>query len=173
MKKEECIRRYGEETYRKRLQQRREWYRTHANEEAERSREWVRNHPERAKEIKQIWASNHPEEVIANHIKFNPEIGRKGGKYYEQKCKYNLTGLQHERGLVRKKHEYKWSPYKQIIAPCSQCHHQWVPGMAEYTGLALVEKDQHMHGYIDVIQILEGEITLFTEEEIRKGGSRI
>ena len=34
----------------------------------------------------------------------------------------------------------------------------------------VVEKDQHIHGFIDVIQILEGEITLFTEEEIKNRG---
>jgi len=34
--------------------------------------------------------------------------------------------------------------------------------------LALVEKDQHMRGIIDVIEVLEGKITLLTEEAILK-----
>ena len=36
-----------------------------------------------------------------------------------------------------------------------------------YRGLALVEADQHTHGFIDVIKILDGEITIFTEAELR------
>ena len=78
-----------------------------------------------------------------------------------------MRGIPHEKELIRQKHSRKWTLYKKIIAPESQQHHQWLPGTADYIGVALVEKDQHMHGYIDVIQILEGEITLFTEEEIR------
>jgi hypothetical protein len=66
------------------------------------------------------------------------------------------------------RHGYYWRPYKNIIAPGSQLHHNWIPGTADYTGLALVEADQHMRGFIEVIQILEGKITLFTEKEIRE-----
>jgi hypothetical protein len=38
---------------------------------------------------------------------------------------------------------------------------------ANYDGVALVEAEQHMSGFLDVIQILAGTITLYTEEEIR------
>ena len=38
----------------------------------------------------------------------------------------------------------------------------------EYRSTALVEADQHMHGIVDVIEILEGKIRFLTEEEIRK-----
>lgn len=95
------------------------------------------------------------------------EISNKGGKYYERTLKYNRTGLRGERRKIRTIHSHKWLLYKRIIAPNSQIHHQWRPQSAEYDGLALVEADQHMFGFIDVIQVLEGEITLFTEEEIR------
>lgn len=44
-------------------------------------------------------------------------------------------------------------------------------GTAKYTDVALVESNPHQYGYIDVIQILEGKITLLTEKEILKGGS--
>ena len=91
---------------------------------------------------------------------------RKGGKYYEQQKAYNMRGLQHERRLVRVKHRGEWAPFKRIIAPDSQIHHEWIHETADYRGVALVEADQHMHGYIDVIQILDGEITLLTEEEV-------
>jgi hypothetical protein len=98
----------------------------------------------------------------------NYEISRKGGKYYEKHLKYQHTGLPGERNKIRVKHANKWCQYKKIIAPDSQIHHEWVPETAEYLGVALVEKDQHMHGIIDVIKILDGEITLLTEEEIRE-----
>ena len=136
MNKEEFIEKYGKGTYDEMLRQARR-----------RSKEWRKTHPEKA-------------------IATNQEISRKGGKYYEKMREYNLTGLPHERGLVRKRHQKRYSPYKQVIAPDSQIHHEWVANSADYTGVALVEKDQHLHGFVDVIRILDGEITLLTEEEI-------
>ena len=151
MKKEEYIRRYGIKAYAKMQQQK---------------REWEKKHPEKGREKSRLWKQKNPEKVIAT----SQDRGRKGGKYYEHTMKYMMSGLPHERNLVRMHHRYLYRPYKQVIAPDSQIHHQWVPGTANYTGVALVEKDQHMHGFIDVIQILEGEITLLSEEDIRKGG---
>lgn len=112
------------------------------------------------------WLLNHPKEVKARQH----ERDRKGGRYYGSRTAYNSTGLPHDRNLVRQKHGNLYRPYKRIIAPESQLHHEWIPGTANFRGVALVEKDQHQHGYIDVIQILEGEITLLTEEEVRRGG---
>lgn len=70
-----------------------------------------------------------------------------------------------------------WVPYnlccemkkEAIIAPDSQLHHEWVPETCEYRGVALVEAEQHMHGFVDVI--VDGEITRLTEEQIRNGGT--
>ena len=115
------------------------------------------------------WYVNHPEKVIAlNHIN-NREISHKGGKYYEKHKLSHKEGLTGEKERVRQIHSRFYRPYKSMVDPegLTQIHHQWLPGTAEYTGIALVEKDQHMHGYVDVIQILEGEITLLTEEEVR------
>ena len=111
------------------------------------------------------WNRNNPEKVKTR----NQEQNRKGGKYYEQKRAYDMRGLRHVRNIIRSGHNYKWAAYKQIIAPDSQLHHQWIHRTANYQGVALVEKDPHMHGFIDVIQILEGEITLLTEEAIQRG----
>jgi hypothetical protein len=138
MNKEERIKRYGEEAYEKKLEQNRE-----RNEK---------------------WQEEHPEEVIAN----NQEIHRRGGKYYDKHLKDNRTGLRGDRNRIRKKHAKQYKPYKDIIAPDSQIHHEWVPRTSEYTGMALVEKDAHMHGFVDVIEILDGKITLLTEEEVKK-----
>lgn len=103
----------------------------------------------------------------------NHEINRKGGKFYERTLENNRTGLRGERNKIRSKHGQKYRPYKDIIAPDSQIHHQWVPGTSDYDGVALVEKDQHMRGFVDVIRILEGDITVFTEEELRNHGDQI
>lgn len=78
-------------------------------------------------------------------------------------------GNQGERNKIRMKHANQYRPFKQIIAPDSQIHHEWIPETAEFRGVALVEKDQHMHGFIDVIKILEGKITLLSEKEIKGG----
>ena len=48
-------------------------------------------------------------------------------------------------------------------------------GTARYMGIALVEKNAHRHGIVNVIEILEGQLTLLTEEETggekKKNGS--
>ena len=150
MKKEEIIRKYGEAEYERRLQRRREW---HAK------------HHERTNANYKEWAKSNPDKAIVN----SREQCHKGGTRYGQNREYDLTGLRYKRNLVRGKHRFHYRPYKCIIAPESQLHHEWIPETADYRGVALVESDRHMHGYIDVIQILEGEITLLTEAGIRGG----
>lgn len=150
MKKKEIIRKYGKGIYKKRLQQNRDRHAQHREE-----------HNAKVK----VWRERNPKKVITSHRK----QCRKGGKQYVHKREYNSTGLQGDRNKVRDRHGNQYRSYKRIIAPESQLHHQWCLNTSNYDAIALVEKDQHLHGYIDVIQILEGEITLFTEEEIRRG----
>lgn len=95
---------------------------------------------------------------------------RKGGDNYPKLMLYHMTGLPYARRLIRNKHGLKWRLFKQIIAPESQIHHEWIPRTADYRGTALVETNQHQHGIIDVIQILEGKITLLTEDETMVAG---
>lgn len=149
MKKKEFIRRYGEEAYDKKLEQ---------------NKNWNREHSVKAGESNRQWRIDNPEKIKAHNME-----RYKGGKYYEKCREYYKTGIPYERKLVRNKHLRWWTPYKQIIAPGSQIHHEWISETADYRGVALVEQDQHLHGFIDVIQILEGEITLLREEEIRRG----
>jgi phosphosulfolactate synthase (CoM biosynthesis protein A) len=139
MKKADMIERYGEEAYEKVLEQGRE----------------------KTKKYKE----EHPEQVKAD----NRELNRKGGKYYDKHQEYQHTGLQGARNRIRSNHRIQYKPYKDIIAPDSQIHHEWVPDSTEYRGIALVETDAHMHGFVDVIEILDGEITLLTEEQIKMG----
>lgn len=111
------------------------------------------------------WKHSHPikvREQNANHLRNY----LKGGKHYEAMRHYNSTGLRGRRARIRCRHASRFCKFKKIIAPESQIHHEWISGTSNYTGVALVEKDQHTHGFIDVIQILEGEITLFTETAI-------
>ena len=138
MKKEETIARYGIEAYEKQQAQ------------------------------GDAWKKTHPEEVVAFNAAANPEICRKGGKYYDKHLIDNRTGLRGEKKNIRTKHQKMWRRFKNIIAPGSQIHHEWLNnGTSAYRGVALVEANQHMDGDIDVIHILEGDITLFTEAEIR------
>jgi len=166
MRKEEYIQRYGGVAFERMREQ---------------TKVWNAAHPKRVKEIRQVWAVSHPGECKVFDKKWreanpdkvkarNQEYSCKGGKYYAQTVEYKRTGLQGERNIIRRAHRYKWNPYKQIIAPSSQIHHAWLPGTPKYRGVALVEADQHRHGIIDVIEVLEGEITLFTEKEIREQG---
>lgn len=170
MKKEERIERYGKAAYEKRLNRNREymqeWRAANHEEATERARDWYAAHPEKGWEGNRKWREANPQKVRETHR----EMSHKGGKYYEQRREHLSKGVPHEKGLLRQKHAYLYAPYKRIIAPESQIHHEWVAGTADYRGVALVEKDQHMHGFIDVIQVLDGDITLLTEKEIRKGG---
>jgi cell division inhibitor SulA len=69
---------------------------------------------------------------------------------------------------VREKDAIFYRRFKNIIAPTSQLHHEWANnGTAEYTGVALVEADQHVHGFVDVIHVLRGGIILFTEASLQ------
>lgn len=148
MKKEESIRRYGEEKWETRLESSRRRYR--------------KNYDRRTITI-QMW-----KDANRNKIKeISREYSHKDGKGYARTRQYERTGVRAERNKVRSAHRYLYRQYKQIIASESQLHHQWLPGTANYRGVALVEKDQHLHGFIDVIRILEGEITLLTEAEIQ------
>ena len=151
MNKEEYIARYGEAAYAKMLS---------------RIADWEKEHLEERKKYRKKYYEEHPERAVAA----NQEHCRKGGKYYEKMLEGQRTGLRGERHGVRMKHGDKWRAYKNIIAPESQIHHEWIPETADYKGMALVEADRHMHGIIDVIEILEGKITLLREEEIRREG---
>ena len=164
MKKEECIRRYGEAEWERKLEYGREWLNKNSERKKETNKRWQVENRDRYLEYNRQWNVANPDRCVKAVKRWkerNPE------KVIAFNRRYSSTGIPHEKRLVRGEHYRYWTPYKQIIAPDSQMHHEWLPGTADYRGMALVEKDQHMHGYVDVIQILEGKITLFTEEEIR------
>ncbi|MCK4528196.1 hypothetical protein KAW18_12565 [candidate division WOR-3 bacterium] len=152
MNKEEYIKRRGEVAYEKMLQQ---------------SRDWKLQHPKEISVANKKWREANPNKVLA----LNQELYRKGGKRYQKQLKYQHTGLQGERNMIRMKHARQYLTIKQAT-PNSVFHHEWIPGTAEYKGVALVEAEAHRHGIIDVIQILEGEITIFTEKEIAEQGAQ-
>lgn len=152
MRKEEYIRKRGIAAYEELLQQ---------------SKDWKKAHPKERRVINNKWAERNPEKVKAHGRK----ISRKGGKYYEHRRQHQANGIPHEKVLIRNKHGYHYRSYKRIIAPDSVLHHEWLnDGTADFRGVALVEKDPHQYGYVDVIRILDGKITLLTEAEIRNGG---
>ena len=90
-------------------------------------------------------------------------------KHPEHKSKDVKGGIRNGRQTARNKSWALWNPYKKIIAPESILHHEWIPETAEFRGLALVDTMKHDEGIIDVIQILEGEITLFEDRVLGWG----
>ncbi len=148
MDKEERITRYGEAAYQKKLAQNRAWYKAHKEEANATTKKYYKEHPEKA--------------AARDH-----DRSRKDGKYYEKALDYQRTGIPGEKKRIRSKHRYKYKQYKDIIAPDSQLHHEWIPQTSEYRGVALVEANPHRYGIIDVIEILDGRITLLTEEQVR------
>jgi len=149
MKKEEFIEQYGKAAWEKKLAQNLTKYRTNPEKIIAQAKAWNKANPEKREEIRK-------------------QRDRKGGRHYERHLKYMRTGLQGERNIIRATHGKYWRRYKNIIAPDSQIHHQWRLNSAGYDGVALVEADQHMHGIIKVIRILDGKITLLTEEEVQE-----
>ena len=149
--KDDFIAAHGEEEYKKLLARNRAHYKAHKEEYKTRHKEWRETH-------------------LGAVIAVSQEACRKGGKRYEKTLAYSQIGIPGEKRRIRVKHAQHYKPYKDIIAPDSQLHHQWRSQNASYSGLALVEADQHRHGFINVIQILEGKITVFTEEELRDIG---
>ena len=162
--KEDYIARHGQEAYDNMLERRKKWGQELPGGEKQRSQDIRDADPEKYRAYCRERGRENPE---INKAK-GREVSRKGGKYYEKKKIYKQTGISGERERVRMRDSYQWRPYKRIIAPQSQLHHQWCPQSASYTGLALVEADQHTHGFINVIEILDGKITLLTEREIQE-----
>jgi len=121
----------------------RRWYLNHKSETIQRSKIWREKNPEKSKAIKRRSRKNHPH--------------------------YEKSPLRRGRNLIRKNHQRRYRPFKLIVAPDSQIHHEWVPNSTTYRGVALVEGRRHRYGFIDVIGILDGEITLFSEKEIGAG----
>ena len=116
---------------------------------------------------KREWARRNPTAIK----KASNEHNRAGGKYYEQKLQWLKSAIPNARHTIRVRHGHMYRAFKEIIAPDSELQHEWLPGTAKYRGVALVESKPHQYGIIDVIQILEGKITLFTEKEIREQGT--
>ena len=165
MKKDEFIAKYGEEAWEKKLEKLRTHYKVHSEELKARVKKYQDAHPEQARERGKKWRETHPEQVQANH----QEEYKKGGKHYEKTLIAHHSGVPGEKNRIRAKHGKQYRPYKAIIAPDSQIHHEWIGKTAEYRGIALVETKPHQYGIIDVIQILDGEITLLTEDEVKRG----
>lgn len=176
--KEDYIKRHGEEAYQRLLQRNRDYYEANKEERIKQIRDWQNVHKTRVTKQRnefrkahlvehntrcQKWAKKNPEKIKTH----NQESCRPGGKWYKHRLEYNRTGLRGERNRVRDKHRRQYRPFKMIIAPDSQIHHEWVPSTAEYTGVALVEAKPHQYGIVDVIEILDGKITLLTEEQIK------
>ena len=163
MQKEEFIQRYGEAAWAKKLQQTRDGYVQHREEANARSKKWQGEHSEECNAYAKKWRDANPDKAKA----MQHEVNRKGGKYYEKKLIYMATGIQGGRHIIRNKHAYYYRAIKQAT-PNSVLHHEWIPGTAKYRGVALVEKEAHENGIIKVIKVLEGQITIFTEKEIKE-----
>lgn len=165
--KDDFISGHSEEAYEKILARNRTYYKAHKEQENARARKYHEEHLEQGKANHKRYAEENSEAIIAN----NQEACRKGGKRYNKMLAYSQTGIPGDKKKIRRKHARQYKSYKDIIAPDSQLHHNWQnDGTAGYIGIALVEATAHRQGIIDVIQILDGEITLFTEEELRSRG---
>lgn len=156
------------EVYEKKLERSRQWYLDNPERTLENNRNWRLKNPDRVRGFTRNWKLRNPDKVREHTRKHQEDRFRKGGKLYLKTLNYEHTGLRAERSGIRAKHRSKWRAYKKIIAPESQIHHAWQPGTAKYDGVALVEKNAHQHGIIDVIEILDGKITILLEEDYVK-----
>ena len=162
MNKEERVKRYGAAAYERRSQQSRDWEKTHREEHNASNLKWVMANPTKAKLSNQKWCAANPDKVKAR----DQEYRRKGGKYFESTLKYNTTELRRERNSIRERHRREYCHIKGAT-PNSVLHHEWIPGTSKYRGVVLVDKELHQRGIIKVIKLLEGEVTLFLEKEVK------
>ena len=85
-----------------------------------------------------------------------------------ERRRYHNNPLHRERHKVRNRDRSKYRPYKRIIDPegLTCIHHNWIPGTAEYTGKAIVEKDLHQkaHDFVKPILILDDHIELMKDD---------
>jgi hypothetical protein len=141
MKKKEFIARYGIEAYDKQLRQARDWQAAHPEKAKANYTVWRAAHPEKAKANQAAWRAAHPEKVKAGKA----EQSNKGGKYYDKKLLYDITGIQGDRKVVRGKHQKKYASIKRIIDPkgLSNVHHVWLTNSSEYTAVGIVEAKGH------------------------------
>ena len=133
MKKDEFIARYSEVKYQRMPARVKAWNRAHPEKVRAHQVKRREEHREELTAYSKRYKEEHPEERAIMHS----EQCRKNGKRYRKTQIYNHTGLQGERNKIRYKHAIQWRKYKEVIAPKSQCHHQWCPQSASYTGLAL------------------------------------
>ena len=84
--------------------------------------DWHAHHRKETNTCERAWAKRNPGKIKT----YDRETSHKGGKYYEKHKLAHKEGLPGEKERVRGKHQRMWTPFKRIIAPESQLHHQWV-----------------------------------------------
>ena len=85
MKKEECIEKYGEEYYKKRLLERREWYKKNREREILKAKDWDESHKEYRKEYRAKYRSDNKDKLKKQE--YNRRHNTKEGR-----AKYLLNG---------------------------------------------------------------------------------
>ena len=65
-----------------------------------------------------------------------------------------------EKHNIRNHHQRKYKPLRRMF-PGAVIHHQWIGKSSLYDGVALVDGKLHHSNIIEIIRLLEGEITKF------------
>jgi hypothetical protein len=136
MKKEEFIRKKGTAAWEAQL--------------AKSRRTQLRNRVNKAREAQEEFQKLHyseQQEILRDMWK------KREGHYSRSGLPQNITAA---RNKIRQAHCAKWP------SDVLDHHHEWIEDTAEYTGVALVEREAHRHGIINVVTLLEGVITNFS-----------
>jgi hypothetical protein len=134
MNKNAFIEKWGIVAYEKRMKMSRDWRQAHPENTEKwhkQIRDWKRTHPIRVKRIARDSYRKHRQEIL------------------NRQC----TDTEGMRRSIRAKCGRIWALYKNIIAPGSRLHYEWIPETVEYKCIALVEKDQSQYSFNDVIHI--------------------
>ena len=168
MKKSETIKRYGIEAYTKQLEQNHVWQKINREKVNTKSKKYYEEHPEKVKATNKNWREANPDKWTA----LAQEASHKGGKRYNKMLEHQRTGIPGERNRIRGEHNREFREIKRSLVQEVELHHEWIPESAEYRGVALVEAKAHRNGIIDVIVLLDGDITLLEEEEVKNNGKK-
>lgn len=136
MKKEEYIRKYGPVAWEARLSK------------ARRTR--IKNKVDTGLKVEK-------ELTTENYIEQQELMREQWKKDNRTKCRSRLSeDVLRERQKIRHDHYVKWGGGIDL-----DIHHGWIEDTADYQGVALVEREPHRRGVINVVIPLEGVITEF------------
>lgn len=166
MKKEEYIKKYGVEKWLEYIAYQRDYYTKNIEKVREKNREYQREYQRKYyAENKEKVKERCREHIREYQHKYYADIEIRG-RVHEYMKKYcgslsDHNSIPYRKSLIRQRDHHRFFSIKQFFQNLqTDIHHEWIPNTADYTFIALVERDKHRYNIIDPIVILEKKVVL-------------